>query len=173
MLFAHTFGATGPDVEFLLLAAAMFALAVIFFFQKTVKPMVSVVLVAMSFAMAAGAFALGGGGGDEGSAAPVSTDATITITSPSDGDEVPAGEVIPIDVEVDGGEITTDTATDDPSKGHLHVYIDGQLASMPMGDAAEVEFPEPGQYELTVEFTRADHRSFDPPVLSKVTVTAR
>lgn len=60
MLLVHTFGATGPDVEILLLAAAMFVLGVIFFFQKTVKPMVSVVLVVMALAATAGAFALGG-----------------------------------------------------------------------------------------------------------------
>lgn len=61
MLLAHTFGSSGPDVELLLLAGAMVVLAVIFFFQKTVKPMVPVVLLLMAFGVAAGAFALGGG----------------------------------------------------------------------------------------------------------------
>jgi hypothetical protein len=172
MLLAHTFGATGPDVEFLVLAAAMFVLGVVFFFQETVKPMVSVVLLVLAFAATAGAFSMGGDGSDVDDGTPVASTATIRIVSPADGDEVPSGELLPIEVAVDGGEITTDMATDDPTMGHLHVFVDGQLVAMPRGDAAEVEFPEPGTYELTVEFTRADHRSFDPKVLSTVEVTA-
>ncbi|MGI8775541.1 MAG: hypothetical protein ACR2KQ_11145 [Actinomycetota bacterium] len=70
MLLAHTSGAAGPNIEVLLLGGAMFVLGVIFFFQKTVKPVVSVVLIAMAIAAFVGAFALRGG--DDHSAAPVS-----------------------------------------------------------------------------------------------------
>lgn len=172
MLLAHTFGNSGPDVELLLFAAAMFALAVVFFFQKTVKPMVPVVLLLMAFGMGAGAFALGGADSEDPAGAPVSSPATISIVSPADGGEVPAGEMVAVEVAVDGGEVTMDATTEDPTKGHLHVFLDGQLVSMPMGDDVQIEFPEPGTYELTVEFTRTDHASFDPPVDDTIEITA-
>ena len=49
--------ATGPNTEFLIFGAGLVVLAVIFFFQKQVKPQVSLVLLAMAAAMFAGAFA--------------------------------------------------------------------------------------------------------------------
>lgn len=47
----------GPDPEFLIFGAGLVVLAIVFFFQKEVKPQVSLVLLAMAAALFAGAFA--------------------------------------------------------------------------------------------------------------------
>ena len=49
--------ATGPNPEFLIFGAGLVVLSIIFFFQKNVKPQVSLVLLAVAAALFAGAFA--------------------------------------------------------------------------------------------------------------------
>lgn len=49
--------ATGPNPEFLAFGAGLVVLSIVFFFQKNVKPQVSLVLLALAAAMFAGAFA--------------------------------------------------------------------------------------------------------------------
>ncbi|MGH2697768.1 MAG: hypothetical protein ACRDJL_01035, partial [Actinomycetota bacterium] len=60
MLFAHTLGAGGPDLELILIAAAMAVLGIVFFFQRAVKPAVSIGLIVV--AVVAGGFAFARGG---------------------------------------------------------------------------------------------------------------
>lgn len=59
-LLAHSGEAAGegPNLEFLIVGVALVVLAFVFFFQKNVKPQVSVVLVALAVALFTGAFAL-------------------------------------------------------------------------------------------------------------------
>lgn len=47
----------GPNPEFVAFGAGLVVLSVVFFFQKNVKPQVSLVLLALAAAMFAGAFA--------------------------------------------------------------------------------------------------------------------
>jgi hypothetical protein len=56
-LLAHGGEATGVQPEFLLLAVTLLILSITLFFQKSTKPIVSVVLAAVAFALIAGAFA--------------------------------------------------------------------------------------------------------------------
>ena len=48
--------AEGPNPEFLAFGAGLVVLSIIFFFQKNVKPQVSLVLLAVAAALFAGAF---------------------------------------------------------------------------------------------------------------------
>lgn len=124
MVFAHTLGAGGPDLELFILAGSLLILAVVFFLQKSVKPVVSFVVLVAAIALGAGAFALGRSPQSAGS-----SDAIVTIVSPSDGDTVPSGKTVTLAVEVEGAKLATRA---DPSGGHLHVYVDGRLESMPV-----------------------------------------
>lgn len=58
ILLAHGAETTaGPNPEFLIFGAGLVVLSIVFFFQKNVKPQVSLVLLAVAAAMFAGAFA--------------------------------------------------------------------------------------------------------------------
>jgi len=172
MLLGHALGgAGGPEIEFLILSAACLFLGVFFFFQKNVKPQASVVLLVVAIALAVGAFAVDTSS-DEASAG--SSPVTISIDEPEGGGTVPAGEELILSVAIEDGELTNDTSSTDPTQGHLHIYVDGQLVSMPSTRQPPIpgaRLPA-GEHEITVEFTRADHRSFEPRVLDEITVTA-
>ena len=167
MLLGHALGgAGGPELEFLILSGACLFLGVFFFFQKNVKPQASVVLLVVAIGLAVGAFAVDTGGG--------SSPATISIVEPQDGDTVPAREELILSVEIEDGELTTDTEATDPSLGHLHIYVDGQLVSMPSTEQPPIPADRlpPGEHEITVEFTQANHEQFEPRILDEITVTA-
>ncbi len=173
MLFAHTLGAGGPDLELILIAAAMAVLGIVFFFQKAVKPAVSIGLIVV--AIGAGAFAFAMGGDDEpetqetreaaaeGGASP--DGATVTILSPSDGDTVAANEPVEITYEIDPGGLPADQL------GDMHVYVDEELDSMQTSGVLEVEL-EPGTYTVGVEAAQPNHASFDPMILDEIELTA-
>lgn len=167
MVSAHTAGAGGPEIELLILAGAMLVLGVVLFFQKSVKPIVSLVLVLGAFAVGGGAFAFT----SDDSTQTATIEATISIVDPVEGATVPANEPVPVEIDLQGGTLTAESRSDDATEGHLHVYVDGELISMPVSDAPEVEL-EPGSHEITVEFTQADHRSYEPRILDTVEVTA-
>jgi hypothetical protein len=172
---AHTFGTGGPDIEMILLAAALLFLGVTFFIQKSTKPAVPVVLLVSALAVGAGAFAVGAASDDHSDSAGVvgaPEGVSVSITSPADGDTVPAGETVELTVELTGGELTAETESDDPTQGHLHIFIDGTITSMPSTTTNEVEL-EAGDHTIAVEFTTADHRSFDPRVQDAISVTAQ
>jgi hypothetical protein len=152
MPLAHVGSGSGPAAELLLLAFALLFLGIVFFFQRSVKPAVSVALVLGALALAGGAFALGG------PARPA--DAAVSIVSPADGTTVPADERLLLEVAVHGVE-----------DYHLHVYVDGRLDSMPQAGAATVEL-EPGRHTITVELADQDHAPFDPPLKDSVEVIA-
>lgn len=164
---AHTVGSGGPEIELLILAGAMLVLGVVFFFQKSVKPIVSLVLVLGAFAVSGGAFVFT----SDDSTEAATIQATISIVDPIEGATVPANESFPVEIDLQGGTLTAENRADDATEGHLHVYVDGELISMPATDAPEVEL-EPGPHEITIEFTQADHRSYEPRILDSVEVTA-
>lgn len=170
MVLAHTLGTGGPDLELIILAVVMTILGIVFFFQKAVKPAVSVLLVVLG--VAAGAFAFVAGGDQESTAQPVadgsgvsSGGATVEIMSPSEGDVVPANEEIAIEYRVDPGELPPEEL------GDMHVYIDGELDSMQVKDVLTVEVPG-GTHTVAVEAAQPNHSSFDPPIIDEIQVTA-
>jgi hypothetical protein len=172
---AHAVTTAGANVEMLLLAAGLLVLAVVLFVQKSVKAVVPIVLILFAIAAGAGAFALGDqrphahSAGTSAGAAPSGLD--ISVVTPTDGGAIAAGEPVTIEVEVEGGQLVNATTSDDPRDGHLHIYVDGTLASMVSRSTTEVDLAE-GMHEIEAEFTTADHRSFDPPVTDTVAVTA-
>lgn len=170
---AHSLTPGGPDIEVLLIAVALLGLGVALFLQKSTKPYVPVVLLVLALAVGAGAFAIGG---DSGGGAPAGTVAapdglSVEIVGPRDEEQVPANDPFDLEAEVSGGELTDATSSDDPTVGHLHVFVDGQLISMPNSSIQEVEL-DPGRHTIVVEFTTADHRSFDPRITDEIRVTA-
>jgi hypothetical protein len=164
MLVGHTLGAGGPEIEFLILAGACLVLGVFFFFQKNVKPQASVVLLVVAIALGVGAFVVDAGG------SPV----TISISQPQNGATVPANRPLVLQVDIEGGSLTQETTGSDPTQGHLHIYVDRELTTMPSVAMPRIagDLLPAGEHEITVEFTRADHRSFDPRITTNLTVTA-
>jgi hypothetical protein len=172
-VFAHTLGVGGPDLELMMIAGAMAVLGVVFFFQKAVKPVVSIGLVVA--AIVAGGFAVASGGEDqpetqqsraaeaEGGVSPEG--ASVTITSPSDGDTVDANRKVEISYEVDPGGLAPDQL------GDMHVYVDGELQSMQTTEVLEIEL-KPGTYTVGVEAAQPNHASFDPMILDEIELTA-
>lgn len=165
MPFAHGGEVGGVHIEYLLVGVALAVLGVIFFVQRSVKPIVSVVLLLGGFALAGGAFVLDGDG--------PSTDASLRIVAPDQGATVSADEPVKIEVELTGGTLTLETEATDPDAGHYHVYVDGgdDPVAMPVSDVFELNLVA-GEHEVRVEFTRADHSSYDPPVTDTVRLTA-
>jgi hypothetical protein len=172
MNYAHTLGAGGPDLELFLFAAALLVLGAILFVQKAAKPVVSVVLLIAAFAVGTGAFALGGSSSTSTTATVAAPDGVaVEITNPRDGSSVRAGRPVSIEGQISGGELTSATRSDDPTQGHLHVFVDDELISMPSTPTQEVEL-KPGEHTIAVEFTTADHRSFEPRIVDTIEVTA-
>jgi len=147
----------GPALEILLVGGALIAIGVMFFFQKAAGPFASLVFVVIGAAVVVGGFAFSGDGAS-------SSGIDVHITSPADGTLVRAGRPITIDVDLVGAELGT--------SGHLHVFIDGRLASMPSSTSPTVTVP-PGEHVISVEYVNIDHGPLDPPVTDKVQVTAR
>ena len=173
MEYAHTLGTGGPDLELILIAGAIAVLGIVFFFQKAVKPVVSVVLIAIAIVAGTVAFTMGGddepetqqnrAAESEGGASP--DGASITILSPEDGATVPANKPVEITYEVDPGGLPDDQL------GDMHVYVDGELQSMQVTDVLEVEL-KPGTYTVGVEAAQPNHASFDPMILDEIELKA-
>jgi hypothetical protein len=75
---------------------------------------------------------------------------------------------VPVRVVLTGARIVPFTTTRlTPDTGHLHVYVDGVLASMTTGTSLTLHVP-PGSHLLRVDFVAADHAPFSPPVEVRV-----
>ena len=96
------------------------------------------------------------------------SDAEVGFASLRDGATVPASEPFEIEIDLTGGELASSNSS---SGGHLHIYVDGSVISMPSTTTAEVTL-EPGEHELKVEYVDFQHASFDPPVHETISVTA-
>jgi predicted small secreted protein len=102
-----------------------------------------------------------------------STDATLTIVVPSNGD-VLDGEAIDVRLELEGARVVDQTSTNlRPDEGHLHVLLDDQLLSMTEGLEQTLHDVPAGQHLLEVEFVANDHAPFDPRVIAKVAFEVR
>jgi hypothetical protein len=102
-----------------------------------------------------------------------STDATLAILRPSNGDVLDGGTV-QVRLQLDGARVVDQTSTDLRSdEGHLHVVLDDQLLSMTEGLRQTIEDVPPGQHLLKIEFVANDHAPFDPRVIAAVTFEVR
>lgn len=110
-----------------------------------------------------------------------SPDIAVSIVSPKDGAEVSAGEAVKLDVQLQGAEIAgeghgegeehTDGEQGEGNVGHLHVFVDGQLESMPETLTPEIEL-EPGTHTVMVEFVDVEHRQLEPRITDEIELTA-
>jgi hypothetical protein len=96
------------------------------------------------------------------------TDAEVGFAFPQDGATLPANEPLDVEIDLTGGELAS-SASD--GGGHLHIFVDGSVISMPSTTTAEVTL-EPGEHELRVEYVDIGHASYDPPIQETITVTA-
>jgi hypothetical protein len=101
---------------------------------------------------------------------PAST-ASLAIVQPASGQSV-SGDSLLVVLQLSGGRIVqTASTTLTPDTGHVHVSVDGRLASMAYGLRQPIDISglAPGSHEIEAEFVAADHGPFDPPVTATVT----
>lgn len=98
-----------------------------------------------------------------------STNATIAIFSPVSGQVFQGNPaVIRVRLRVTGARIVSQTSTQlSPDKGHIHLYLDGELAAMTYTTSTTID-GTPGSHELRAEFVATDHGPFNPPVTASV-----
>ena len=97
-----------------------------------------------------------------------STEATLAIVSPKNGQTIQGSDVI-LKLSLEGGTISTTTSSELVSdEGHLHVVLDDQLISMTSDLESVIPGVEPGTHLLKVEFVANDHAPFDPRVIAAV-----
>jgi hypothetical protein len=114
-----------------------------------------------------------GGGGSSGSSptptARPSSPAKLAIVKPTNG-EVVHGTSTKVVVSLQGARIVKPTTTHIvPTKGHVHVLLDGKIVSMNYGLTETLGGLTPGNHVLQVEFVASDHLPFDPRVIAAVT----
>jgi hypothetical protein len=95
---------------------------------------------------------------------------SLAIVSPNPGATVPAGKQVKVEVALTGASLAR-SATD-ADKGHLHIFVDGQLQQMPYSTSTNVTF-DPGAHQLVVEYVDPQHVSYDPPIQTSVRLTAK
>lgn len=102
-----------------------------------------------------------------------SSPAQVTILSPTNG-QVIHGATVKISVKLVGAKIVPATTTHIvPTEGHLHVYLDNQIAGMNFKLTDEIGNVTPGMHVLRVEFVASDHLPWDPRIFSQVTFEVR
>ena len=97
--------------------------------------------------------------------------ARLSILSPAQ--DATEGPKVPVRLALTGGKLA---ALDAPipsklpgNKGHIHLYLDGQISMIQTLDyTLEVK---PGPHTLVAEYAAMDHGSFDPKVVAAVTFT--
>ena len=95
--------------------------------------------------------------------------AQVTILSPTNG-QVIHGSTVKISVKLVGAKIVPATTTHIvPTEGHLHVYLDNQIAGMNFKLTDEIGDVTPGMHVLRVEFVASDHLPWEPRIFSQVT----
>jgi hypothetical protein len=99
-----------------------------------------------------------------------SSTAHIAVVSPKNGQVFHGSSVdIPVTVELTGATIVpATTANIRPDQGHIHVYLDNQIATMNFSLTGDVPNVTPGLHVLKVEFVASDHQPFDPRVIEQV-----
>jgi len=129
-----------------------------------VGPLVAIALVASACSKRSAAV----GPTPTASARP-SSPARLIILSPTNG-QVINGSTVKIRVALTGAKIVPATTTHIvPTEGHIHVYVDNQIAGMNFQLTDEIGSVTPGMHVLRVEFVASDHLPWDPRIFSQVT----
>jgi hypothetical protein len=164
LVLAHALNQSGPHLEVLIVAGGFLLLGVIFFIQKSVKPIVSLTLVVLAVVMGTGAFVL--------NKAPAAQGRRVVVREPNPGDAVEARKSFRLDVALVNAKLASSaTATDG---GHLHVIVDGAVqTNMAPTTSPRVNPLKPGKHELAVEYVGPDHVSYSPRVIDRIEITAK
>ncbi len=92
------------------------------------------------------------------SASPV----VVHIVSPVNG-AVVHGSMVHVVVTVTGGTVTTQTSTNpDPTKGHVHVFLQNQLVYMSYTLTQDLPVQPGLTYSMHAEWVGSDHFPFNP-----------
>ena len=166
MLLAHSGAAPGGvEIELLLLGAGFLAAAFFFRPSQTGNARSAIVCLIIGIALVTGSVAVPRLSGDSHA-----SDATVEVVMPEDGASVAVDQPVNIQVDLTGGTIAK--SANATSGGHMHLYVDGQLESMPYSLETQTTF-ERGEHTIRVEYVDVKHLSYDPPVTDEVTVIAR
>jgi hypothetical protein len=98
-----------------------------------------------------------------------STNATIAILVPEPGQVLRGNPaIVRVRLQVTGARIVTQTSTRlSPDKGHIHLYLDGDIATMAYATSTTL-YGTPGGHQLMAELVATDHGPFNPPVTASV-----
>lgn len=94
----------------------------------------------------------------------IASTAKMTIVEPAQGAQI-TGPKMRVLISLEGGKIVPEATKDiKPDEGHMHLSLDGQLATMTYGLDQEIEV-EPGRHILQAEYVAGDHAPFNPRVI--------
>jgi hypothetical protein len=101
------------------------------------------------------------------------TAAKLAIVSPEPG--AVTGSSFVLRLQLTGATVVAPTQVSgiDPTKGHIHVSVDGKLVSMAYGLSQPVSGLKPGQHTILAQFVASDHRPFANQVLATVVFQVR
>ena len=99
----------------------------------------------------------------------------IQILAPKNGQVFTGSSVdVPVKVSLTGAMIVPATTSHIvPNQGHIHVYLDNQIATMNFSLTGDVSNVKPGLHVLKVEFVASDHLPFDPRVIEQVAIEVK
>lgn len=98
------------------------------------------------------------------------TEASLEVASPERG-QVFTSQDVPLKINLEGGEIASLASVENKEdEGHIHISIDGRLASM-TGETEQVLQVPPGEHELEVEYVANDHAPFCKRINERVRFT--
>jgi hypothetical protein len=158
-----------PGPGLLGVAALLAALGLYLFVRKRGTPIVRVGLLVLALAVLSGYLSAG-------SPKPPPR-VRIKVLSPTQGEVVPAGDPIPVLLQLTGALIVPpavqNPASPPPANaGHIHLLVDGKVRSMQATGQPRVIL-SPGPHSIAAEFVDPYHRSFSPRIIDTVDVVAR
>ncbi len=114
--------------------------------------------------------ACSGSGDDTPTAKRIASTAKMSIIEPAQGARI-TGNRMRVAISLEGGKIIPQATKDiKADEGHMHLSLDGELATMTYGLDQEIEVT-PGRHILQVEFVAGDHAPFNPRVIAARQIT--
>jgi hypothetical protein len=94
----------------------------------------------------------------------IASTAKMSIVEPAQGAQI-TGPKMRVVISLEGGRIVPEATKDiKPDEGHMHLSLDGQLATMTYGLDQEIEVT-PGRHILQAEYVAGDHVPFNPRII--------
>src|SRR5688500_18194731 len=94
----------------------------------------------------------------------IASTAKMSIVEPAQGAQI-TGTKMRVVISLEGGKMLAQaTRHIKPDEGHMHLSLDGQLATMTYGLDQEIEVT-PGRHILQAEYVAGDHAPFNPRII--------